>query len=111
MAKGPMLTAYERRQIVTNLAIGKSTLEISKILKRDHRTVKRFVEEGKVERKQHKRGRPSVTTSRDLRKIKRSLSQNPHSTSQTIFEAAGVTNVSKRTRNRILKKWRIRDHQ
>ena len=58
--------------------------------------------EGKVDRKQHKNGRPRVTTSRDLRKIKRALSQNPHCTSKDIFDAAGLTDVSKRTRNRIL---------
>ena len=59
-------------------------------------------DEGKVDRKQHKNGRPRVTTSRDLRKIKRALSQNPHCTSKDIFDAAGLTDVSKRTRNRIL---------
>ena len=103
MAKGKMLTDSEKSQIVKLLALKKSTLEISKELKRDHRTIKSFVNEGKSERKKHKKGRPRVTTARDLRKIKRSLSENPHSTSKTIFDQAGVTNTSKSTRNRILK--------
>ena len=77
-----MLTASERANAVKLLKMKKSTLEISKIIKRDHRTGKRFTNEGKVDRKQHKRGRPRVTTSRDLRKIKRALSQNPHCTSK-----------------------------
>ena len=38
-----------------------------------------------------------------IEKIKRFLSQNPHSTGQTIFDATDVNSVSKRTRNRIHK--------
>ena len=98
-----MLTANEKAEIVKLLSLNKNTLEISKKLKRDHRTVKRFVNEGKTERKSHSNGRPKVTTARDIRKIKRSLSANPHSTSKSIFESAGVTGISKRSRNRILK--------
>ena len=51
----------EKSEIFTFLAEKKSTLEISKILKRDHRTVKRFVIDGKDGRKKHKSGRPKVT--------------------------------------------------
>ena len=102
MAKGKMLTAIEKAKIVKLLGQKKSTLEISRNLHRDHRTVKRFVNEGKEGRKEHKSGRPKVTTARDLRKIKRTLLADPHSTSKTIFDQAGVTEVSKRTRNRIL---------
>ena len=100
MTKGKMLTASERANVVKPLKMKKSTLKIFKIIKQDHRTVKRFTNEGKVDRKQHKSGLPRVTTSRDLRKIKRAMSQNPQCTD--IFDAAGVTDVSKRTRNRIL---------
>ena len=64
--------------------------------------MKRFTNEGKVDQKQNKSGQPRMTTSKDLIKIKRALSQNPHCTSKDIFDAAGVTDVSKRTRNRIL---------
>ena len=46
-----MLTDREKGEIVTFLAAKKSTLEISKILKRDRRTVKRFVIDGKDGRK------------------------------------------------------------
>ena len=44
MAKGKMLTASERANVVKLLKMKKSTLEISKIIKRDHRTVKTYVE-------------------------------------------------------------------
>ena len=44
-----------------------------------------------------------MTSPRDIRKIKRSLLANPHSTSKAIFDHAGVSGISKRTRNRILK--------
>ena len=43
MAKGKMLTASGRANIVKVLNIKKFTLEISKIIKRDHCTVKRFM--------------------------------------------------------------------
>ena len=75
MAKGKMLTASERANVVKLLKMKKSTLEISKIIKRDHRTVKKFTNEGKIDRKQHKSGRPRVTTSRDLRKIESFVSE------------------------------------
>ena len=45
MAKGQMLTSYKRREIVY----------MSIILKRDQRTVKRFIDDGKVERKKTQR--------------------------------------------------------
>ena len=102
-----MLTASEKIQIVELLALKKSTLEIAKNLKRDNRTVKGFVNEGKEGRKKLKTSRPRVATSRDLRKIKRNLSANPHSTSKAIFDHAGVTEISKRTRNRILKQMAV----
>ena len=63
MAKGKMLTASERPNIVKLLKMNNSALEISKIIKRDHCTVKRFTNEGKVDRKPHKNGRPNVTNS------------------------------------------------
>ena len=62
MAKGTKLTDREKGEIVTFLAAKKSTLEISKNLKREHRTVKRFVFDGKDGRKKHKSGRPKVTS-------------------------------------------------
>ena len=52
MAKGKMLIAIEKAQIVKLLGQKKSTLK----LHRDHRTVKRFVNEGKEGRKEHKKG-------------------------------------------------------
>ena len=104
MVKGKMLTATEKAEIVKLLALNKTKLEISKKLKRDHRTVKNFVNDGKEGRKKHTSGQPKVTTARNLRKIKRSLSANPHSTSKTMFNHAGVAKILKRTRKRILKK-------
>ena len=104
MAKEKMLTDIEKAQIVKLLGQKKSTLEISRKLRRDHRTVKRFVNEGKEGRKEQKSRRPKVTTARDLREIKRALFASPYSSSKTIFDQAGVTEVSKRTRNRVLKK-------
>ena len=98
-----MLTSSEKAKITRLLSENKSTVEISKLLKRDHRTIKKFVLDGKLERKPHKGGRPRKLTKRDERKIKRALSQNPHSSSNHIFKDAGVANIPKTTRNRTLK--------
>jgi transposase len=103
MVRGKMLTDDERAYIVAQLNLQKTTLVISKALGRDHRTVKRFVEEGKLHRKKHVSGRPSKISARDMRRIKRATAKNPHATSKTVFQAAGVTDVSKSTRNRVLR--------
>ena len=51
-----MLTDDEESQIIKLLALKKATLEIAKELKRDHRTIKSFVNEGKSERKKTQKG-------------------------------------------------------
>ena len=56
MAKGKMLKDNEKSQITKLLALKKATLEIAKELKRDHRTIKSFVNEGKSERKKTQKG-------------------------------------------------------
>ena len=102
MVRGKLVTSSEKAKITIFLSENKSTLEILKLIKRDHRTVKQFFYDGKIERKPHKGGRPRKLNKRDETKIKRSLSQNPQSSSKHIFEDAGVANIPKTTRNRTL---------
>ena len=83
---------------------GKDTLEISKILKRDHQTVQRFMNDGHLGRKQPPKGYHRVVTEREMRKLKRIMADNPHKSSKWIFEAAGVNVESKSSRCRILRK-------
>ena len=98
-----MLTSSEKAKIISLLSKNKSLFEISKLVKRDHHTVKQLVHDGKIERKPHKRDRPRKLNKRDERKIKRSQSQNPHSSSKLILEDDGVANIPKTIRNWALK--------
>lgn len=97
------LTDSEKSKIVRCLAEGCSSLEIAKLLKRDHRTIKRFMansQQGRkkrVERKRHK------ITAHELRKIKREAAKMPLATSLAIFQSCNVTGVSKSTRCAILR--------
>ena len=48
MVRGRMLTSSEKAKITSLLSENKSALEISKLIKRDHRTVKQFVHDVKL---------------------------------------------------------------
>ena len=78
---------------------GKDMLEISKILKQDHKTVQRFMNDDHLGRKQPPKGYHCVVTEREMRK----LANNPHKSSKWIFEVAGVNVESKSSRCRILR--------
>ena len=82
---------------------GKDTLEISKILKQDHKTVQRFMNDGHLGRKQPPKGYHRVVTEQEMRKLKQVMANNPHKSSKWIFEAAGVNVESKSSRCRILR--------
>ena len=81
---------------------GKDTNKIYKILGQNHQTVQKFVNEGKSERNKRPKGFSSGVTERDLRKLKLLISKNSHKSSKWIFESAGLPNVSKSYRRRIL---------
>ena len=103
MGRGLDLKKSEKERIVQELGLGKDTLEISKLLHRDHRIIQKFVNEGKMERKKRPTGNFTSLTSRDINSIKRELSRNPHMSSNEIFLAAGLPNVPKNTRCRVLR--------
>ena len=100
---------YHQLQLLVDLEIikllhcGNDTLKISKLLKRDHRTIQTFCNEGRKCRK--KRNQPTFNklTDRDLRKIKTEVKKAPYSTSRSIFEAAGLPKMSRTTRCQALK--------
>ena len=104
MGKKKDLNQGEKSQIHILFSQGLDTLEISKRLGRDHRTIQRYFNEGVLHRKPPaKRGIKKVS-SHDLNKIKLVLARSPHLTSARVFEEAGVENIPKTTRNRILKR-------
>lgn len=103
MGKKRDLSEEEKKAIVQHLHAGKNSLEIAKLLQRDHRTVQRFCNEGKSSRKARQQPKFAKFSSRDLRKIKVEVARKPFSTSKQIFKEAGFANTSKTTRCKILK--------
>ncbi len=106
MGRKKDLTEVEKQKIHSLFREGYATLEIAKKLGRDHRTVQCYFNDGKLKRNTRKieknKGLRTVSE-RDLRKIRLSLARNPHATSKKVFEDAGVPNIAKTTRCRLLK--------
>lgn len=70
MGKKSSLSEIEKQQIVSLMSKNNSTLIISKILGRDHRTVKSFAENCQKKRRIPKRKHLRILTPKDLRKLK-----------------------------------------
>ena len=104
MGKKKDLEEGEKSQINKLFSQGLNTLEISKRLGRDHRTIQRFIKEGVLKRKDRTKPGSYKVSSRDLNKIKLVLARSPHLTSAEVFKEAGVENIPKTTRNLILKR-------
>ena len=104
MGKRSQLCQNKVQNIVQLSLKGKCSLEIARKLKRDHRTIKKFLTEGKVTCSKQKCTKPKASCLRDERKVKNALLRMPHSASKIIFEAAGLSKVPKSTRNDYLRK-------
>ncbi|KAL7837224.1 hypothetical protein SRHO_G00269350 [Serrasalmus rhombeus] len=81
-----------------SLSEGCSTLEIAKILGRDHRTIKRFVANSQQGRKKRAEKKKRKITAKDLRRIKREATRNPLSSTSVIFQNCNLAGVSRSTR-------------
>ena len=103
MGKNSDLTPNEKCQVVQLLADGCSTLNISKQLSRDHRTIKKFTNNSNHSRKRSDSGKFKSIIQRQLVLVKRSLAKNPLSTSKKVFQEAGMEMISRTTRCRVLK--------
>lgn len=97
------LDSTEKAKIVKCLSEGCSILDISKIINRDHRTVKRFVNDSEYVRTRVDKPSRRLLSDRDLSAVKRDMSRKPISTSAQIFQAAGLPGVAKSTRCRALR--------
>ena len=93
MGKQSQLCQDEVLNIVQLSSKGKSSLEIARKLKRDHRTIKKFLTEGKVTRAKQKRTKSKALSPKDERKVKNALLRMSRSTSKTIFKAAGLSEI------------------
>ena len=99
MGKQRQLKKEESKKIMRLCSERNTILEISKLLERNHRTIKKFIYAGEVIRLKSKRTKPKALSFRDMQNLKNTLRKMPHSTSRAIFEKAGLSNVSKSTRN------------
>ena len=97
------LTATEKQIIVTRLKSGMSTLQISKMLKRDHRTVKKAADNILYKRKRNKGKGFKDISDRDVRQLKRTMVNHPLLTSGQLLSMAGIDNIKRDKRCRILK--------
>jgi transposase len=105
MGRGKDLTDSEKKIIITKLAKLSTFENIAKRIKRHVVTVKRFINDPLRRRKTRADcGSMKSVSKRDLSCLKRNLRKNPGATSATIFKEAGLPNISKSTRNRILAK-------
>ena len=77
---------------------GLKPCQIAKDLNRDSRTIKKAIENINFGRKTRSDAGKSKVTARCLRKIKNIVRKHPLSTSKTIFDIAGVKDISKTTR-------------
>lgn len=103
MGRKTDLKPDEKQKIVELLSKGKSSLDISKSIHRDHRTVKSFIENTNKVRGRSDKGKLRKISRREISSVKRALSKNPHSTSYKIFDEAGVPSISRAGRCKILK--------
>ena len=103
MGRANDLTDEEKQTIIKETANNKSCASIARILGRHVRTIQRFLRNPSTRKVRSDKGKLKAVKARDIRKIKREVFKKPGSTSKTIFENSGLNEVSKTTRNRILK--------
>ena len=104
MGKGVSLSLNERKLITQKLGLGLKPCQIAEELKRDIRTINKAIENIHFTRKKRSDIGKSQITARDLRKIKSIMRKRPLSSSKTIFNLAGMRDIPKTTRNRVLSK-------
>uniref|UniRef100_A0A8C6PEG7 Tc1-like transposase DDE domain-containing protein n=1 Tax=Nothobranchius furzeri TaxID=105023 RepID=A0A8C6PEG7_NOTFU len=97
------LTGSERSKIVRYLAEGCSSLKIAKLLNRDHRIIKRFIQNSQQGRKKRVEKPRCKITAHEQRKVKRAAAKMPLATSLAIFQSCNITGVPKSTRCAILR--------
>ena len=102
MGKKKDLSRSEKVKIGKLLEEKKTTLEISEVLQRDHRTIKNAVLDITKQRVRVKGKGFKNISDRKMRQLKTILRKKPLASSSEIFQKAGLTYVKKDTRCRIL---------
>jgi hypothetical protein len=104
MGRGTELTEDERRTIIKETAKGTSVEAVAHQIGRHPRTIKRFLADPSPRKKRSDAGSSKLQTERNMRRIRRAFVAKPGKTSRTIFADAGLPNVPKSTRNKVLHK-------
>ena len=78
MGRKTDLKTGEKQRIVELLRHGKNSLDISKLIHRDHRTVKKFIENSNKVRGRWIKESFEKITRREISSIKKTLSKNTH---------------------------------
>ena len=97
------LKPEEKQRIVELLSHGKTSLDISKLIHQDHRTVKSFMENSNKMRGRADKGKSRKISRGEISSVKKTVSKNPHSISAKIFHEAGVPSRSRAGRCKILR--------
>ena len=103
MGRKSDLKPDEKNKIVQLLNQSKTSPNISKIIHRDHRTVKSYFANSNKVRQRSDKDKFRKISRRQISSIKRAVAKNPHSTSFRIFDEAGVPTRSRAGRCKILK--------
>ncbi|OAF70586.1 hypothetical protein A3Q56_01682 [Intoshia linei] len=103
MSKSTSLTVDEKDKILKMLYNGISINEIALNLKRDHRTICRYIENPPNKRKRKAKGSFKGVSVKDISHIKLEMVRKRLSTSLDIFKSSGLTDIPKTTRCIILK--------
>ena len=104
MGRAVSLTEDEKRSIIAVSKKKLSVTEISRKIKRSYYAVSKFLNDPFAKRTRRDKGKLKSISSKEMTKLKRACSRNPLGSSAQIFIDAGIPNVSKATRNRVLNK-------
>ena len=96
------LTTIEKDQIVKLLSNEKTTIEIARMLSRDHRTTKNFVQKVSKVRSRSDKGHFSIIKKKETTVLKMAIARNPLTTSRKCFNESNNQVESRTSRWRII---------
>ena len=103
MGKKSYLTVLEKESITRELSKRSRTLEMAKVLRRDHRTIKKYVAASHRGRKKRVQPKFSKLSDRQLRQINWLFVQTPLAPSRQIFDTCDMPKLSCVTRCKALR--------
>ena len=96
------LTTIEKDQIVKLLSNQKTTIEIARVLSRDRRTIKNFVQKASKVRSRSDRGHFRIIKKNEMRVLKMAIARNPLTTPRKCFNESNIQVESRTSRWRII---------